>query len=119
MKFLLLSYHCPQAPTEAEIAELVQGHVVLHRELAAAGVLVSSAYLADPRQATAVRVRGGTPTVTDGPFLAAPEQLTAYYLIDCSPERALEIAARLPCGTHGGVEVRPVDEGMTRAVRGD
>jgi len=58
-----------------------------------------------------VRVRGGQPVVTDGPFLEAKEYLGGFYLIDCeSKERAIELAALIPdAKIEGlGVEVRPV-----------
>jgi hypothetical protein len=58
-----------------------------------------------------VRVRGGQPVVTDGPFVEAKEYLGGFYLIDCeSKERAIELAALIPdAKIEGlGVEVRPV-----------
>jgi hypothetical protein len=64
-----------------------------------------------PSQSAVVRVRGGQPVVTDGPYLEAKEYLGGFYLIDCeNKERATELAALIPDAKVEGmaVEVRPV-----------
>lgn len=120
MKYLLLIYNnAAQRSSETETAELVRQHAALHRELVDAGVLVSAASLSEPAESTTLKVRDGAPAVTDGPYLESKEYLAGYYLVDCSRDRALEIAGRIPCGRDGAVEVRPVDEPVTRAVRGE
>jgi hypothetical protein len=56
-----------------------------------------------------VRVRGGLPATTDGPYVESKEQLAGYFVVDCdSRERATDIAARFPNALFGAVEVRPV-----------
>jgi hypothetical protein len=75
------------------------------------GELIITQALADPSQSAVVRVRGGQPVVTDGPYLEAKEHLGGYYLIDCeSRERAIELAAQIPDAKVDGmgIEVRPV-----------
>ncbi|MPZ26174.1 MAG: hypothetical protein GEV12_06910 [Micromonosporaceae bacterium] len=123
MKYLLLIYNNPasrESGSEADLAKLMQGHISLYQELASAGKVVSSAALTDPPRATTVRVSGGVPAVTDGPFLEAKEYLAGYYLVDCdTPDEAAEIAARIPCGVTGAVEIRPIDEQVTGLVRGE
>jgi hypothetical protein len=58
-----------------------------------------------------VRVRGGKPVVTDGPFAETHEQLGGFYLIDVnSLEEAIAIAGRHPGARLGTVEIRPVIE---------
>ena len=66
--------------------------------------------LAPPRRAQTVRVRGGKPLVTDGPFAETKEALGGFYVIEAdSPGEAEQIAARVPSARMGGtVEVRPV-----------
>lgn len=79
-------------------------------DLVASGELVVTHALADPSLAKTVTVRddGGAIT-TDGPFAEAKEQLAGFFLIDCeTPERAVEIAARMPEAGLGLIEVRPV-----------
>jgi hypothetical protein len=56
-----------------------------------------------------VRVRGGVPAVTDGPFIESKEYLAGYYLLDCdSRKRAIELAALLPEAAFSALEVRPL-----------
>jgi hypothetical protein len=121
VKYLLLIYNNPVQPETADIDTLMRGHATLYRELAEAGTVVSSAALSAPPAVTTVRVReGAAPAITDGPYLEAKEYLAGYYLVDCATrEEALEIAARIPCGAAGAVEVRPVDEEVTRVVQGE
>ena len=46
---------------------------------------------------------------TDAPLAEAKEHLAGFYLIDCAdPERAAQIAARIPEAAFGLVEVWPV-----------
>jgi hypothetical protein len=53
---------------------------------------------------------------TDGPFIEAAEQLTAYYAIGCaSPERARAIAGRVPDFHVTAVEVRPIHDSFGMA----
>ncbi|MEV0153115.1 YciI family protein [Micromonospora sp. NPDC050686] len=81
------------------------------KELTASGELVGGQALADPSQTRTVRLAGGRPEITDGPFLESKEQFAGYLMVDCeTPERAAEIAAGWPDVRLGlGVlEVRPV-----------
>jgi hypothetical protein len=56
-----------------------------------------------------VSVRDGQTVTSDGPFAEAKELLAGFFLLDCdSPERAVEIAARMPEAELGLVEVRPI-----------
>lgn len=121
VKYLLLIYNKPEPVESARVAELIRGHAAVYRELADAGKLVSSASLTTPLAATTVHLsESGVPAVTDGPFLETKEFLAGYYLVDCATrDEALEIAARIPCGRAGAVEVRAVDEEVTRTVRGE
>ncbi|TDD66115.1 hypothetical protein E1262_23115 [Jiangella aurantiaca] len=119
MKYLLLIYNNSAADPDPEAR--LQGHVTLFKELNEAGTVLSSAALGGAGvQTVRTHGRGGAPAVTDGPFLEAKELLAGYYLVDCeTPEEAAAIAARIPCGVGGAVEIRPVNEAVTDAVRGD
>ena len=56
-------------------------------------------------------VRDGKRLVTDGPFAETREQLGGYFLIDAEDlDEAIDIAARIPAGRWGTVEIRPVVE---------
>ncbi|MFQ6331929.1 YciI family protein [Nocardia sp. CWNU-33] len=114
MKFLLIMHSNPQiwdVLTEEERNEVMSGHGAFVETVTKSGEMISTAALADPSQSAVVRVRGGVPAVTDGPYLEAKEYLGGYYLVECdSRERALELAALIPdAGVEGlGIEVRPV-----------
>jgi len=66
----------------------------------------------DPLEPAAktVRVRDGETQVTDGPYAETKEFLGGYYEIECTPEEALEAAAKLPDARYGAVSVHPVQE---------
>ncbi|MED7924209.1 YciI family protein [Nonomuraea sp. LP-02] len=114
MKFLLIMHNNPlvwDALTEEERQEVMSGHGPFMETVRESGELVGSIALADPTRSAVVRVRGGVPAVTDGPYLEAKEFLGGYYLVECdSRERALELAALIPDARVDGpgVEVRPV-----------
>jgi hypothetical protein len=113
VKYLLLMYADPLA-TEAmsadERADVFRRHEELHRDLAGTGEMLNGAGLAYPQDTTTIRWRGdGSPQA--GPFIAAAEQLTAYYVVDCaSPERARAIAERVLDFHVVAVEVRPIHD---------
>jgi hypothetical protein len=111
VKCMLLIYQ-NQATREALAADPdgLMGEVdALVAELTESGELVGGEALADASQARTVRVRGGMPAVTDGPFLEAKEHLAGYCLVECeTPERAVEIAARWPDARLCAMEVRPI-----------
>jgi hypothetical protein len=92
-----------------ERAELARRAEELYREITESGELVEGTALADPAATRTVRVRGGVPAITDGPYVEAKEHLAGYLVVDCaSAERAEEIAARVPDARFGAVEVRPI-----------
>ena len=74
-----------------------------------AGVVQNGHGLQPPLTGTTLRVRGDKRQVQDGPFADTKEQLGGYFVVDVpNLDVALEWAARAPCATSGGVEVRPV-----------
>jgi hypothetical protein len=96
-----------------------------HKDLAEEGELVSHNGLGGPEGMKNVRAKGdGAPAITDGPFPEAKEFLAGFWIVDVdSPQRAIEIAARLstipgPGGAPANlpIEVRPVMEGMRGEV---
>ncbi|QXJ19597.1 YciI family protein [Actinomadura graeca] len=123
MKYLLLIYGNPEnwehplflrhpdflaLPPEEREALAARGEALLE-EIRGSGELVEGVALADPVNSRTVRVRGGVPAATDGPYLESKEQLAGYFVVDCEgPERAAEIAARFPDARLGAVEVRPI-----------
>ncbi|RZL95209.1 MAG: hypothetical protein EOP76_05380 [Variovorax sp.] len=73
------------------------------------GAALSGEGLLPPTTATSLRVRGEQRQVQDGPFADTKEQLGGFFVIEVPHlDAALEWAARAPCASTGGVEVRPV-----------
>ena len=78
-------------------------------DLRARGTWIIGDQLAPPRRARTVRVRGGSPVVTDGPFVEAKEAIGGFDLLECeSLEEAVAIAAKHPVAEFGTIEVRPL-----------
>jgi hypothetical protein len=97
---------------EAEQQAIGSGHQKFMDTIKASGEFHSTVALQQPDRSAVVRVRGGLPAVTDGPFVESKEFLGGFYLVDvASRERALELAAMIPdAAIEGlGVEVRGVE----------
>lgn len=115
MKYLILIYSTPESReawsgfSDVQRAEGMGAYSALSDELAESEELVASETLTSPALGKGVAVRDGQVITTDGPFAAANEHLSGFFLVDCETlERATEIAARIPEATLGLVEVRPV-----------
>ncbi|MDH2430552.1 YciI family protein [Sphaerisporangium sp. TRM90804] len=90
-------------------AELITLSKALHREITESGELITGEGLAAPSTTRSVQVREGVPAVTDGPYGETKEHLAGYLVVDCeTPERANEIASRIPDARFAAVEVRPI-----------
>ncbi|WP_062347583.1 YciI family protein [Herbidospora yilanensis] len=114
MKYALMIYGTQAgyaAFSPEEFQTLVDRHDAWIAELRETGELVAAQGLEGEDQARSVRVRDGIPVVTDGPFVEAKEFLASFYIVECSAERAVELAAGLPEAEFSAVEVRPVYEG--------
>jgi hypothetical protein len=112
VKYILLIYHNPamlEAFSEEEMQAVMSDVDTIMAELTASGEWIGGEGLAHPSQARTVRVRGGVPAITDGPFVESKEQLAGYCLLECeSLDRATEIAARWPDAHYAAVELRPL-----------
>jgi hypothetical protein len=92
------------------------------RGLAESGHLLGGAKLGPTSTATTVRVQGGKPVITDGPFAETKEQIGGYHVVECRDlDEAIALATRIPTLAAGGtVEVRPLESAEApRAHRGD
>ncbi len=111
MKYMLLIYGDEQAWSEAERQECFRESTGLAHELRATGQYLAASPLEPVATATSLRVRGGKPLVTDGPFAEMREQLGGYFLVDAKDlDEAIGIAARIPAARKGTVEIRPLTE---------
>ena len=85
-------------------------------DLTESGELVETRGLTAPVHARRIRLVGGAPVATDGPYAETQEVLAGYWIVDCeSFDRATQIAGRLascpgPPGaaTDAVIDVRPV-----------
>ncbi|MFG6195658.1 YciI family protein [Nonomuraea sp. JJY05] len=74
-----------------------------------AGELIGAHAFADPSLSAVVRVRDGVVTATEGPYPRTSDHVAVQYVVDCeSRERAVGLAALIPGGQAGGVELRPL-----------
>lgn len=112
MKYLLLIQMNPaafEALTEEERNAVFAGHDAVSAELRESGELLGFVALADPSSSVTVRVRDGAVDATDGPYVESKEFLAGYYAVDCeTPERAIEVAAKIPDAAFTAIEIRPV-----------
>ena len=114
MKYMLLIYGNTETwdALHAEgIDQVLDQHRVLTEELKAKGEYLDGLGLTTAH-ARVVRINDGVPAVTDGPFTEAKEVLAGYYLVDCTPERAVEIATRLPEARYSPIEIRSFTDPM-------
>jgi len=111
MKYMLLIYMDEKAMTDQERASCYVESAQLTQELHAKGQYLSANPLQPIATATSIRVREGKRLVTDGPFAETREQLGGYFLVEAKDlDEAITIAARIPAGRKGTVEIRPVLE---------
>jgi hypothetical protein len=112
MKYMLLIYGNAET-WDALAADGIEAVYDVHRkilaETRASGELLASDGLTTDH-ARVVQLRDGVAAVTDGPFTESKEVLAGYYLLDCTLERATELAARLPEARYSPIEVRALTE---------
>jgi hypothetical protein len=113
MRFMMLL----PAPTQAlEKFAVPSPDIVLpmrkfNADMAKAGVLLAAEGLHPTSKGTRIRVSGGKPVITDGPFAEAKEVLAGFWIIQVkSKEEAVEWAKRCPLPENGLIEVRQVFE---------
>ncbi|MEH0845244.1 YciI family protein [Micromonospora sp. CPCC 205711] len=128
MKYLIMLYGSQQdydamagrpggrPPMTAEQVAAMHAHMeAVHKDLAESGELVDGRGLTAPVHARRVRLRGGAPVVTDGPYPETEEVLAGFTVVECASfDRATEIAARFvdPAAEDQYVDVRPVADGI-------
>jgi hypothetical protein len=120
-KGVTMKYLCLAWEEEAVLEALSRAQWdVLRREtldyvdsLRESGHLLAAEPLQSARHGVALRRRGGSLSVTDGPFTETKEQLGGIFLIEAADlNEAIQIASRWPSVNLGTVEVRPVDPAL-------
>jgi len=75
------------------------------------GHLIAAQALQPVETATTIRVRNGKLSTTDGPCAETKEQLGGFILIEARDlNDAIQVAAKIPMGRRGSIEVRPIKE---------
>jgi hypothetical protein len=112
MKYMVLIYdnaHTREHFFGEDGAELMAEVDAIMKELTESGELIGGEALGDPSTTKTIRLAGGVPAITDGPYAEAKEHLGGYLMLECeTPERAAEIALRWPSSRFSPLEVRPV-----------
>ena len=118
MKYLCMVYFeekvlnaLPRSEFEALGAEAL----AYDEELKQSGHLIVAHALQPVETATTLRRRNGKLLTTDGPFVETKEQLGGFILVEARDlNEAIQLAARIPPGRLGGIEVRPIMEIIQR-----
>lgn len=99
------------APGTMPDAKAVAAMMKYNEDLQKAGVLIGLDGLHPLSVGARVSFKGGTPTVTDGPFVETTEVLGGYWMIRVnSKQEAIEWASRCPAGDNEVIEIRQVQE---------
>ncbi|HEY8718700.1 YciI family protein [Pengzhenrongella sp.] len=115
MKYMIMMFGEAATMMQTQSPDWITGMITfmkqLDEDLTASGELVFQAGLTDGSTAKTVRLEGGTPIVTDGPFAESKESLIGYWVVDVvSEERAIELTSSIVAVTGGPIEVRRLGE---------
>jgi len=112
-QYMLSIYQPDGPPPPPETLESIMRDVAaLNAEMQAAGVWVSAAGLSPAADAMVVRVRGGKPLTSDGPYVEAKEHVGGFTQIEATDrDAALKWAERLALVVTLPIEVRALARG--------
>ena len=113
MKFMLLmqgtraGWESMSSWSPADIKAHIGFMINLAKELTSSGELVLAEGLDVPANAKIVRAqKANAPIVSDGPFAEAKEFLAGFWIVECSAQRVIEIAAKASSAPgKGGVPI--------------
>ncbi len=112
MRFMMLlpapAYALEQCPPTKELLMAMRKY---NQDMNEAGVFLAAEGLHPTSKGKRLRVSGGKPVVTDGPFAEAKEVIAGFWIIQVkSQEEAIEWAKRCPLPEGGLMEIRQVFE---------
>lgn len=97
------------ALTDPERVRLRRESAACEDDLRRSGHFVAAAPLHSVRAATTVRVREGRPITVDGPVTEAAGELDSVLVLEARDlNEAIRLAARMPAGRLGEIEIRPI-----------
>src|SRR5579859_4719720 len=86
MKYMLVIYQNPanyESMSRDQMSAIMAEAGVIMAELTESGEWIGGEALANAMHTKTVRVRGGVPAITDGPFVETKEQMVGYCLFEC------------------------------------
>ena len=112
MRFMMLlpapAYALEQGPPTKDLVMAMRKY---NQDMKAAGVFLAAEGLHPTSKGKRLRMSGGKPVVTDGPFAEAKEVIAGFWIIQAkSLEEAMEWASRCPLPEGGLMEIRQVFE---------
>ena len=100
-----------EALSNVESQALTDRSLAYDDELRKSGHFLVAQALQSVRAAATVKVQNGKTLVTDGPFAETKEQVGGFILIEAKDlQEAIQIAAKIPGVSLGGIEIRPIKE---------
>jgi hypothetical protein len=112
-QYLVSVYDQPDSRSRSaeEMAPIVADVGAVNEKAVADGIFVFAGGLHDRTAATVIDARGGTPQVTDGPYLETKEYLGGFWVIEVPDlDAALEFSRAAAVACRQPVEVRPFME---------
>lgn len=114
MRFMMLMIpkgYETAAPGTLPDPEAVKKMMAYNEELQRAGIVRAMEGLHPPSMGARVSFAGGSPVVTDGPYIEAKEVLGGFWIIEVGSKReAIDWASRCPAGDNEVIELRQVQE---------
>lgn len=105
--------------SEAEGRELTDDSIAFDWGLQRSGRLILAQPLEAPQTAVTIKVREGSFSSTDGPFVEAKEFLGGFFLIEARDrDEAIAVARESPIAKYSSIEIRPLLE-QTHSVTGE
>ena len=106
-QYLVAIHHPEDFKPSSESEETRRDIAALNEEMVAAGIRVFVGGLRSVREAKSIAVRGGTPVVTDGPYLETKEHIGGFWVLElASLEEALDWGRKAAIACRTPVEVR-------------
>ena len=109
MRYLCLIYMDELAAMpKPQLSALNARHLEFNEEILESRHFIEAEALQSSPASACVRVRDGSMSLTDGPYMETKEMVAGFYLIEARDlNEAIQVAARIPGASVGAVEVRP------------
>src|SRR5207237_7756540 len=110
MKYVMLIHHGAALEPQAALPEEEEKQVYAdYQKINQTPSVTPMPRMGLAENATTVRVEGGKPLTTDGPFVGMKEAVGGLFILEADDlDAAIEVAARVPAVRYGGaLEIRP------------